>query len=245
MVGERAVRGAPRRPEFAHRLLADEARDAGKGMSNRTAWRIASVNGWWSVFGKKKARGKGRKAGPPVHDDLVQRKLTANAANRLWLTDITEHKTAEGKLYLCAIKDVFSNKIAGYSISSRMKSRLVVNAIDNAVALRGDDRLRRPFRQGKSISLSESDPRVGPSLYGRIDRQSRCCGRQRGDGELIFTPAEERLRPPLLGHPRRAAHRERDLDRMDLPPPTPTRPAGPIDPRRVRDHDDQHPGARG
>lgn len=125
-------------PEFGHRLLADEARDVGEAMSDRTAWKIASQNGWWSAFGKKKARGKGRKAGPPVHDDLVQREFTADAPNRLWLTDITEHRTSEGKLYLCAIKDVFSNKIVGYSIDSRMKSRLVVNAIDNAAALRGN-----------------------------------------------------------------------------------------------------------
>ncbi len=125
-------------PEFGHRLLADEARDAGEAMSDRTAWRIASKNGWWSAFGKKRARGKGRKAGPPVHDDLVQREFIADAPNRLWLTDITEHHTGESKLYLCAIKDVFSGKIVGYSIDSRMKSRLVVNAIDNAAALRGN-----------------------------------------------------------------------------------------------------------
>ncbi|TXP84940.1 DDE-type integrase/transposase/recombinase, partial [Escherichia coli] len=115
-----------------------EARDAGEAMSDRTAWKIASANGWWSAFGKRRARGKGRKAGPPVHDDLVQREFTADAPNRLWLTDITEHRTSEGKLYLCAIKDVFSNKIVGYSIDSRMKARLVVNAIDNAAALRGN-----------------------------------------------------------------------------------------------------------
>lgn len=125
-------------PEFGHRLLADEARDAGQGMADRTAWRIASENGWWSAFGKRKARGKGKKAGPPVHDDLVQRVFTADAPSRLWLTDITEHHTAEGKLYLCAVKDVFSSKIVGYSIDSRMKSRLVVNALNNAAALRGD-----------------------------------------------------------------------------------------------------------
>ena len=50
----------------------------------------------------------------------------------------TEHRTGEGKLYLCAIKDVHSNRIVGYSIDSRMKSRLAVQALRNAVAMRGD-----------------------------------------------------------------------------------------------------------
>lgn len=78
-------------PEFGHRFLADEARDAGEAMSDRTAWKITSENGWWSAFGKKKARGKGKRPGPPVHDDLVQREFVADAPNRLWLTDITDH----------------------------------------------------------------------------------------------------------------------------------------------------------
>ncbi len=88
------------------------------------------------MFGKKRG-GKGR-AGPPVHDDLVLRNFTADAPNRLWLTDITEHWTGEGKLYLCAVKNVFSNRIVGYSIDSRMKSVLAVHALNNAVARRGD-----------------------------------------------------------------------------------------------------------
>ncbi|KJC62829.1 integrase [Agreia bicolorata] len=133
-------------PEFGHRLLADEAAEAGEVMADRTAWRIASSNGWFSAFGKSK-RGKSRRPGPPVHDDLcavvdedgrVRHVFAAEAPNGLWLTDITEHKTAEGKLYLCAIKDVFSGRIVGYSIDSRMKSRLAVQALDNAVAMRGD-----------------------------------------------------------------------------------------------------------
>jgi transposase InsO family protein len=122
--------------EFGHRLLADEARDAGQPMADRTAWRICSTNGWWSVFGKPKAYAKARKAGAPAHEDLVARDFTADAPNLLWLTDITEHWTGEGKLYLCAIKDCFSNKIVGYSIDSRMKSRLAVQALENAVARR-------------------------------------------------------------------------------------------------------------
>ncbi|MGP9584014.1 MULTISPECIES: DDE-type integrase/transposase/recombinase, partial [unclassified Brachybacterium] len=55
-----------------------------------------------------------------------------------WLTDITEHWTDEGKLYLCAIKDAFSGRIVGYSMSDRMKARLAVNALANAATRRGD-----------------------------------------------------------------------------------------------------------
>ncbi|KQV06462.1 integrase [Leifsonia sp. Root112D2] len=133
-------------PEFGHRLLADEARDAGEAMADRTAWRITSGNQWWSVFGKKRGK-SGKKPGAAVHDDLctvtdengrVRHEFTASGPNELWLTDITEHKTAEGKLYLCAIKDVFGNKIVGYSIDSRMKSSLAVRALKNAVQMRGE-----------------------------------------------------------------------------------------------------------
>ena len=61
-----------------------------------------------------------------MHDDLVQREFTATAPNELWLSDISEHWTREGKLYICAVKDVFSNRIVGYAIDSRMKSSLAV-----------------------------------------------------------------------------------------------------------------------
>jgi transposase InsO family protein len=123
--------------EFGHRLLADEARLAGQAMSDRTAWRICSANGWWSVFGKPKPYAKAKKAGAPAHDDLVARDFTADAPNRLWLTDITEHPTAEGKLYLCAVKDVWSRRIVGYSIGDPVPSALAVDALEMAIARRG------------------------------------------------------------------------------------------------------------
>jgi transposase InsO family protein len=133
-------------PEFGYRFLLDEARVAGEPMAERTAWRICSDLGWWSAFGKKRGK-NGKKPGPPVHDDLcavvddkgrVRHEFTAQGPNELWLSDITEHWTGEGKLYLCAIKDVYSNRIVGYSIDSRMKSRLAVVALNHAVARRDD-----------------------------------------------------------------------------------------------------------
>ena len=92
-------------PELGHRLLADEARDADEPMVHRTAWRIASANGWWSAFGKKRGK-NGKKPGPAVHDDLctvtgengrVTHEFTAEAPNQLWLTDITEHNKKPAK----------------------------------------------------------------------------------------------------------------------------------------------------
>jgi transposase InsO family protein len=135
-------------PEFGYRFLVDEAEAAGQPMAQRTAWRICSANGWWSAFGKKPGK-NGKKPGPPVHDDRlahtdekgrIRHKFTtaAQGPNEVWLTDITEHHTGEGKLYLCAIKDVYANRIVGYSIDSRMKSRLAVNALNSAVARRGE-----------------------------------------------------------------------------------------------------------
>ena len=56
----------------------------------------------------------------------------------MWVADLTEHRTAEGKLYLCAIKDLWSNRIVGWAIDERMKARIVVAAIEAAVARRGD-----------------------------------------------------------------------------------------------------------
>jgi transposase InsO family protein len=68
----------------------------------------------------------------------VRREFSSDAPNQLWLADITEHRTDEGKVYVCAIKDAFSNRIVGWAIDSRMKARLVVAALEMAAARRGE-----------------------------------------------------------------------------------------------------------
>ena len=104
-------------PEFGYRFLVEEAREAGEPMAG-CAWRICSQS-TGGAFGKKRQE---RQSGSVGARRSVERDFTADAPNQLWLSDITEHRTDEGKLYLCAIKDVFSNRIVGYSIDSRMKS---------------------------------------------------------------------------------------------------------------------------
>jgi transposase InsO family protein len=122
-------------PEFGYRFITDELADKGLVASRNRVNRLCTQQRLWSVHSRR--RGLHRKPGPPVHEDLVLREFTAERVNLLWLTDITEHPTGEGKLYLCAIKDACSRRIVGYSMDSRMTADLAVNALRNALALRG------------------------------------------------------------------------------------------------------------
>jgi transposase InsO family protein len=130
-------------PTLGYRFLADELADVGILASENRVWRLCSAAGVFASHARRKS--KAGKPGPPVHDDLlaviddkgrVGHDFSATAPNLKWLTDITEHPTREGKLYLCAVKDCYSNKIVGYSIDSRMKSSLAASALRNAIALR-------------------------------------------------------------------------------------------------------------
>ena len=199
-------------PEFGYRYLHEEAADAGQVMAERTAWSICSQQGWWSTFGKKRAK-NGKKPGPPVHDDrcavvdkhgVTRHVFTADAPNQLWLADITEHWTGEGKLYLCAVKDVYSNRIVGYSIDSRMKSRLAVAALSNAVARRGDVAgCMHPHGSRIAISQPEVRPRPGtatawsdrwaasaPAVTTRPWRASSPCSRRTSSTAAPGPPAK-------------------------------------------------------
>jgi putative transposase len=156
----------------------------------------------------------GNSRGAPMHDDLVDRQFTATAPNVTWLTDITEHNTGEGKLYLCAIKDVYSGRIAGYSIDSRMKASLAVAALRNAI-----------IRRDPVGTVVHSDR---GSQFRSNARRAR---RQRRDGVVLRVAAEERPRPAaLLGHTRGTTAGDHHLDRADLSPPTPPTALGRLTP---------------
>lgn len=122
-------------PEFGYRLIADELNfNKGFSVSENRVWRLCRAQGIVSVIIKRRVSGKS--AGPAVHDDLVVRDFSADRPNKKWITDISEHPTDEGKLYLCAVKDCFSRQLVGYSMDSHMQASLATAALGNAIMLR-------------------------------------------------------------------------------------------------------------
>lgn len=86
------------------------------------------------IYGLPKRRlPRGARVGKPNSLDLVRRRFKADGPDRLWMTDITEHPTREGKIYCCAVIDAFSRMVVGWSIDSRPTGLLVTNALGMAL----------------------------------------------------------------------------------------------------------------
>jgi len=114
--------GAPR--VHAELRLADNVRVGRKRVAR--LMRIIGVSG---ICGRGPKR---RKPAAAVHDDLVERRFWADGPDRLWCTDITEHPTGDGKVYCCAVLDVFTRQIVGWSMADHMRTDLVVDALQMA-----------------------------------------------------------------------------------------------------------------
>jgi transposase InsO family protein len=65
--------------------------------------------------------------------DLVVRDFSRDGPDQLWVTDITEHPTREGKIYCAVVLDAYSRKVVGWSIDSNQETSLVTNALGMAI----------------------------------------------------------------------------------------------------------------
>lgn len=125
-------------PEFGYRFIADEIAATTDLVASETRiWKVCRDAGIAASHHRRRGKYNTLSISTgPVRQDWVRREFSTTAPNRLWLTDLTEHPTKEGKLYLCAVKDVFSNRIIGYSMDSRMQTRLAVDALSHAIRAR-------------------------------------------------------------------------------------------------------------
>jgi putative transposase len=98
--------------------------------------RVARLMRQAGLQGIYRRRYRSGPVGEVTSEDLVDRQFTVAEPNRLWLTDITEHPTNEGKIYCAAVMDAYSRLVIGWSIAHHMRTELVTDALGMAILRR-------------------------------------------------------------------------------------------------------------
>lgn len=104
--------------------LAEQVR-----LGHKRVARLMRLAGLQGVHRRRWRHGKPAEATWP---DRVERRFTAEAPDRLWVTDITQHRTGQGWVYCAAVIDVYSRRCVGWSIADHLRTELVIDALDMA-----------------------------------------------------------------------------------------------------------------
>ena len=75
--------------------------------------------------------------GPVAHEDHCARQWDQGALDRVWITDFTYLRCAQGWVYLCAVRDAHSRRVLGYAMGEQQSTDLVITALDMAATTRG------------------------------------------------------------------------------------------------------------
>ncbi len=106
------------------------------------------------IAGRSGARRRWGLSGAATADDLVDRMFIRERPNQLWVTDITEHPTREGKVYCAVVLDTFSRRVVGWSISHNPTAGLTCNALGMAVE-------HREAQRGETVIHSDHGTQTG------------------------------------------------------------------------------------
>jgi putative transposase len=120
--------GAPR--------IQRELRAQGVRVGRKRIARLMQQAGLRGVSRRKWPVTTRRAPGARPAPDLVQRQFSAQGPNQLWVADITYVPTTTGTLYLAVVLDVWSRRIVGWAMATHLRTRLVLAALDMAIAQR-------------------------------------------------------------------------------------------------------------
>ena len=118
MVTIRKVHQQSRGTYGAPRIHAELRIGLGIRCGRKRVARLMRADGLQGVCHRRK---RGHIPLPATHDDLVQRQFHAEGPDRLWFTDITQHR-ADGWVYCCAVMDAWSRRIVGWAIADHVRA---------------------------------------------------------------------------------------------------------------------------
>jgi putative transposase len=117
-------------------------------------------------------------------DDLVVRQFQPDGPNRLWVADITEHPTGDGRVYCAVVIDAWSRMVVGWSIADHLRAELVVDALDMA-------RWRRKPVAGQTVHHSDHGTQYTSWAFGQRLRQAGLLGSMGTVGDALDNAVAE------------------------------------------------------
>jgi len=127
------------------RVTAELRLGLGERVNRKRVERLMRQAGIQGIY---RRRGRKNLVNAATEEDLVKRNFAAAWPDAMWLTDITEHPTSEGKLYCAAVMAVFSRRIIGWPIAARQDTELVISALSMAVTRRQPEKGRTVLHSG-------------------------------------------------------------------------------------------------
>jgi transposase InsO family protein len=171
-----------------------ELRTNGEAVSRKTVAKIMRQEG---IVARKKRRFKATtdsRHTKQIADNLLERSFTADAPDRIWVTDVTAIWTLVGWVFLAAIIDLYSRRVVGFALSANNDTKLALSALDRAVELRNpapglihhsdrgspygsDDYVKRTAGLGMRRSMSRKgdcwDNAVAESFFSTFEFECR------------------------------------------------------------------------
>ncbi|WP_197336084.1 IS3 family transposase, partial [Escherichia coli] len=124
---------------YGYRKIHLDLCDSGQQCGVNRVWRLMKRVGIKAQVGYRSPRARKGEASI-VSPNRLQRQFNPDAPDERWVTDITYIRTHEGWLYLAVVVDLFSRKIIGWSMQSRMTKDIVLNALLMAVWRRNPEK---------------------------------------------------------------------------------------------------------
>ena len=146
-------------PRIHHELVA-----GGEGVGHKRVERIMRENGIVARFPRRRCTTTVRDEADAVAENILNRKFTTTAPNKVWVGDITYIQTREGWLYLAVIIDLFSRRVVGWSMADHLRTELPLAALEMAIG-------NREF-QGDLIHHSDRGCQYTSGAYQKVLRRS-------------------------------------------------------------------------
>jgi putative transposase len=176
----RASRGTYGAPRVHAELKLGE----GIGIGRKRVARLMRQAGIEGIYRRRRRGCTRRNLAAEPAEDLVCRRFDVAGPDLLWVTDVTEHPTDEGKCYVAAVIDAFSRRVVGWSIADHIRTELVVDALQMAI-------WRRRPPEDQTICHSDHGSQYTSWAFGRRLRAAGLLGSMGSVGDAYDNAVAE------------------------------------------------------